>query len=90
MKLKQSAKKWLDEFMRLHYLKTREDAVYKLIEIYKAWNENILKSNKHKQFVEETGQLLRFNTWKLDKKPIIIKYTDMDKLRKLKIGDFNG
>jgi len=40
--------------------------------------------------VEETGQLLRFNTWKLDKKPIIIKYTDMDKLRKLKIGDFNG
>ena len=41
MKLKQSAKKWLDDFAKLHRLETREEAVYKLIEVHKAWNRKV-------------------------------------------------
>lgn len=41
MRLNKSAKNWLDMFMKLHSLENREEAVYKLIEIYKTWNENL-------------------------------------------------
>jgi len=50
MRLKKSAKEWLDMFMELHNLKTREEAVYKLIEIHKAWNEKLTYDEVTKKF----------------------------------------
>lgn len=41
MKLKQSAREWLDSFMELHNLETRKEAIYKLIDIHKAWNSKL-------------------------------------------------
>jgi hypothetical protein len=50
VRLKKSAKEWLDMFMDLHNLKTREEAVYKLIEIHKAWNEKLTYDEITKTF----------------------------------------
>jgi len=34
---------WLDDFKKLHYLKTDEEAVIKLIEFYKAYNKLVFE-----------------------------------------------
>jgi len=55
MKLKKSTKEWLDMFMKLHYLESREEAVYKLIEIYKSWNINLSNPSDNNDFKAQVG-----------------------------------
>ena len=41
MRISNKNKEWLDAFCKVHYLNSRGDALDKLIECYKAWNEQL-------------------------------------------------
>lgn len=44
MKLNKETNEWLDGFAKFHKLKTREEAIYKLIGVHKAWNERVAEA----------------------------------------------
>ena len=39
--MKKEDREWLKEFMKLHYLKSQNEAIHKLIEIHKAFNKKL-------------------------------------------------
>ena len=41
MELNKKTIEWLDSFAKFHKLKTKEEAIYKLIEVHKAWNKKV-------------------------------------------------
>jgi len=41
--MKKETREWIDAFKKAHYLKTDEEAIEKMIEIFTAWNVNVFK-----------------------------------------------
>ena len=44
--MKKEYKLWLNDFKKIHNLKSTNEAIYKLIDVYKAFHNRVLNSRK--------------------------------------------